>query len=89
VWISRGKLGKELVIYEGRCFTSHVFNKMKVASWMYERSRWEKRKYTGNNKCQLDIEMLKKVVKVYTHRLRGLDIQLIPSALGGVSDCIV
>lgn len=56
---------------------------------MYERSRWEKRKYTGNNKCQLDIEMLKKVVKVYTHRLRGLDIQLIPSALGGVSDCIV
>jgi hypothetical protein len=28
--------------------------------------------------------MLKKVVKVYTHRLRGLDIQLIPAAEGGV-----
>jgi hypothetical protein len=66
-----------------------VFNEFKVASWIYERPRWEKRKYTGNNKCQLDVKMLKKVVKVYTHRLRGPDIQLIPAAEGGVNDCIV
>jgi hypothetical protein len=37
----------------------------------------------------LDVKMLKKVVKVYIHWLRGLDIQLIFSAVGGVNDCIV
>jgi hypothetical protein len=35
---------------------------------------------------QADIKMLEKVVKVYTHRLRGPDTQLIPVAVSGVKD---
>jgi hypothetical protein len=35
------------------------------------------RKPTGNNMQQAHVQMVKKVVKAYTHRLRHPDIQLI------------
>jgi hypothetical protein len=35
---------------------------------------------------RVDVKTLNKVVKAYTHRRRGPDIQLIPVAIGGVKD---
>jgi hypothetical protein len=42
---------------------------------------WDIRESTGNNTWQV-----KEVMKVYTHRLRGPDIQLIPVVVGGMKD---
>jgi hypothetical protein len=38
---------------------------------------------------QAEVKMLEKVVKVYTHRLRGTDIQFITVVVGGMKDCTV
>jgi hypothetical protein len=50
-------------------------DKMKVIA--YERSRWVMGKPTGNNMQQEHVQMVKKVVKAYTHRSRHPEIQLI------------
>lgn len=44
---------------------------------------------SGNNMQQVDIKMLEKVVKAYTHMLRGPDTHLVPAAVSGVKDHIV
>jgi hypothetical protein len=69
------------------CLT--ILDEFKVSGWTHGRHRWNKRESTGNTMQQADVKMIKKLMKAYTHKLRGSYIQHIPVAGGQVIDCNV
>jgi hypothetical protein len=66
------------------CYAFRVLNKSKVTGRTHDTPRLEKKKSTSNNARQTHVKIVKKLVKAYTHRSRGPDIQHIPVAGGWI-----